>query len=194
MPRRPDPGVEERILSAASKLWKKGGENALTMRAVAKAAGTNTPAVYRRFPSRHEVLQALLRRVQRMFADAVRDSRSPEEACEQYLEFALSHPHEYELFYDYAYQLPRPPQIRGTAPLREHRPTMALMEARLADRLGGSPQDQTRLSLALWAITHGTAMILISRSIPPEHAAELRSVFSSAVETMIRNASVGSQV
>ena len=51
MPRPPDPDLEERILKAARKLWKKGGENALTMRAVAKAAGTkNTPAVYRRFP------------------------------------------------------------------------------------------------------------------------------------------------
>jgi len=190
MPRRPDPGVEDRILSAASKLWKKGGEEALTMRAVAKAAATNTPAVYRRFRSRQEILQALLRRAQSMFADIVRPSRSPEEACERYLEFALSHPHEYELFYDYAYQLPRPPRLRGTAPLREHRPTMALMEAKLAERLGGSPEDQTRLSLALWALTHGTAMILISRSIPPEHTPELRSVFSSAVETMIRKASV----
>lgn len=190
MPRRPEPGVEERILSAASKLWKKGGENALTMRAVAKAAGTNTPAVYRRFPSRQAILQGLLRRVQREVADAVRPSHSPEEACERYLDFALSHPHEYELFYDHAYQLPRPAQIGRRAALREHRPTMALMEAKLAERLGGSPEDHTRLSLALWAITHGTAMILISKSIPAEHASELRSVLSSAVKAMIRNASV----
>jgi AcrR family transcriptional regulator len=189
MPRQPDPDVEGHILSAAIKLWKKGGEKALTMRAVAKAAGTNTPAVYRRFHSRQEVLQALLRQVQRDVADAVRPSRSPEEACERYLEFALSRPHEYELFYDHAYQLPRPSHSRTVA-LREHRPTMALMEAKLAERLGGSPEDHTRLSMALWAMAHGTAMILISKSIPPQHAAELRSVFSSAVETMIRNPSV----
>jgi AcrR family transcriptional regulator len=190
MPRRPDPGVETRILSAARKLWKKGGEKALTMRAVAKAAGTNTPALYRRFQSRQEVLQALLRQVQQDVAEAVRPSRSPEEACERYLEFALSRPHEYELFYDHAYQLPRPSRVSRTVALREHRPTMALMEAKLAERLGGSPEDHSRLSIALWALAHGTAMILISKSIPPEHAAELRSVFSSAVQTMIRNASV----
>ena len=190
MPRRPDPGVEERILSAASKLWKNGGENALTMRAVAKAAGTNTPAVYRRFPSREALLHALLRRVQQQVADAVRPSQSPEEACERYLDFALSHPHEYELFYDHAYQLPLPGRSGRTVALREHRPTMAFMEAKLAERLGGSPEDHTRLSLALWAITHGTATILISKSIPAEHASELRSVLSSAVKAMIRNASV----
>jgi AcrR family transcriptional regulator len=187
MPRQPDPEVEERILNAAKRLWKKGGENALTMRAVARAAGTNTPAVYRRFRSRHDILQALLRRIQKEFAGTIGPAGSPEEACERYLEFALSHPHEYELFYDHAYQLPRPSHSDRPAALREHRPTMALVEAKLAERLGGPPEDHTRLSLALWAVAHGTAMILLSKSIPPEHASELRAVFSSTVRAMIRN-------
>ena len=49
MPRHPDPDLEDRILSAAQRLWTRGGEKSLTMRAVARAARTNTPAVYRRF-------------------------------------------------------------------------------------------------------------------------------------------------
>jgi AcrR family transcriptional regulator len=189
MPRHLDPDLEERILNAALKLWRKGAEKTLTMRAVAKAAGTNTPAVYRRFKDRRDILHALLRRLQKDVAEVVRPCQSAEEACERFLEFALSHPHEYELFYEHAYQLPRPPQAGRTA-LREQRPTMALMEAKLAARLGGSPEDHTRLGLALWAVTHGTAMILISKAIPEEHAAELRSVFSTTVESMVRNASV----
>lgn len=185
MPRHPDPDLEERILNAARKLWKKGAEKTLTMRAVAKAAGTNTPAVYRRFKDRRDILHALLRSLQRDVAEVVRPCQSAEEACERYLEFALSHPHEYELFYEHAYQLPRPAQ----GAIREHRPTMALVESKLADRLGGSPESHTRLALALWAVTHGTAMLLISKSIPAEHAGELRSVFSSTVEAMVGNAS-----
>ncbi len=55
MPRRPDPDLEGKILDAAQKLWKKGGEKALTMRTVARAAGTNTPAVYRRFRDRDDI-------------------------------------------------------------------------------------------------------------------------------------------
>jgi hypothetical protein len=42
MPRKPDAALENRILDAAYKLWSKRGEDALTMRAVAKAAGTTT--------------------------------------------------------------------------------------------------------------------------------------------------------
>jgi AcrR family transcriptional regulator len=190
MPRRPDPKVEGRILHAARKLWKTGGEKALTMRAVAKAAGTNTPAVYRRFQNRQDILRALLRQVQQDVADAITSSRSPEEVCERYLEFALSRPHEYELFYDYAYHLPRQSAGGRPAALREHRPTMALMELKLAERLGGSPEDHTRLSMALWAIAHGTAMILISKSIPPEHMPELRSVFTASVTAMVRSAGI----
>ena len=190
MPRQPDPEVEERILSAASKLWKKGGEKALTMRAVAQAAGTNTPAVYRRFPSRQAILQGLLQRVQKQVADLIGDCRSPQEACERYVEFALAHPHEYELFYVHAYQLPRPSKGRRNLPLREYRPNVGLMEAKLAELLGGSPEQYTRLTMSLWMIAHGTATILITEAVPPEHASELRSVFSSAVETMILNTSI----
>src|SRR5580698_2786673 len=179
MPRHPDPDLEERILNAALKLWRKGAEKTLTMRAVAKAAGTNTPAVYRRFKDRRDILHALLRRLQKDVGDVVRPCQSAEEACERYVEFALSHP------YEYAYQLPRP----AKSAIREHRPTMALVEAKLAERLGGSPADHTRLSLALWAVSHGTAMLLISKSIPEEHADELRSVFSSTLKALIENAS-----
>lgn len=186
MPRRPDPDLEARILTAAQRLWKKGADAALTMRAVARAAGTNTPAVYRRFQNRDDLLRALLRRTQQNFAEALRPCQSPEQLCAAYLDYALHHPHEYELFYEHAYQLP-PPWPGRSAPLRESRPAMALAEAKLAERLGGSPSEHSRLAMALWTVTHGTAMILISKAIPEEHVAELREVFSAAVETMIRN-------
>jgi AcrR family transcriptional regulator len=189
MPRQPDPDLQERILNAAQKLWKKGAEKTLTMRAVAEAAGTNTPAVYRRFRNREDILRALLRRIQQDVAEALQPCACAQEACQRYLEFAESHAHEYELFYTYAYELSHPARPDRASPLREHRPTMQLMEAKLAERLGGSAADHTRLSLALWTMAHGTAMLLISRAIPEGHVAELRSVFTAAVETLINNSS-----
>ena len=57
MPRHPDPDLEQRILDAASRLWARGGEKALTMRAVAKAAGTTTPTVYERYRDRDDILR-----------------------------------------------------------------------------------------------------------------------------------------
>lgn len=186
MPRRPDPDLEARILNAAQRLWRKGAQDTLTMRAVAEAAGTNTPAVYRRFRNREDILRALLRRVQTDVVAIMEPCRSPEEACQKYLDYALNHAHEYELFFEYAHELPNLAKVDG-APLRESRPTMKLMEDKLAMRLGGEPSDHTRLSLALWTTTHGTAMVLISQAIPAHLVAELRSAFRAAIETLIAN-------
>ena len=187
MPRHPDPQLEERILDAAQRLWKRGGEKGLTMRAVAKAAGTNTPAVYRRFRDREEVLRALLRRLQREIGELLGPCQSAPEVCQRYLDYALSHPHEYELFYEQAYQLPRPARPNQPFFLRDVRPNLALMEDKLAEWLGGSAADHTRLALSMWIAAHGTAMILISKAIPEEHVGELRSVFTAAIESLIRN-------
>ena len=187
MPRQADPELEARILNAAQKLWKKGAEKALTMRAVAKAAGTNTPAVYRRFRNRKEILRALLRRIQQDVSQVLATCRSPEEVCEHYLNYALSHAHEYELFYAHAYQFSPATRSGRKLAIREYRPAMALVEGKLAERLGGSPQEHTRLSLALWTLTHGTAMLLISKAIPEEHAVELRTAFTAAVATLINS-------
>jgi AcrR family transcriptional regulator len=186
MPRHPDPELENRILNAAQRLWRKGAEEALTMRAVAEAAGTNTPALYRRFRNREHILQALLRRVQKDVGEVMQPCQSPEEACQKYLDYALSHPHEYQLFYEYAHQLSTLNK-REAPHLRESRPTMALMEDKLAMRLGGVPSDHTRLSLALWTVSHGTAMVLICKAIPLHLADELRCAFAAAVETLIVN-------
>ena len=187
MPRQADPDLEGRILDAAQRLWKQGGAQSLTMRSVASRAKTNTPAVYRRFKNRNDILRGLLRRVQQEVSSTIQPSASPEEACERYLDFAVSHPHEYKLFYEHAHQLPR---AAPSTPLREHRPTMQIMEQKLAERLGGQSSDHTRLSLALWAFTHGTAMILLTKSIPAEHAGELRDVFRATVKKMVTSGRV----
>jgi AcrR family transcriptional regulator len=189
MPRHPDPELEERILHAAQKLWKKGGEKGLTMRAVAKAAGTNTPAVYRRFKNRQEILRALMRQTQQDLGEALREGQSPQEICQRYVDHVVSRVHEFELFFEQAHQLPRPARASQTSSLREIRPNLALVEDKLAEWLGGSGPDHSRLALALWITAHGAARILISKAIPEDHFDELRSVFAATIETLVRNAS-----
>jgi AcrR family transcriptional regulator len=59
MSRKPDADLESRILDAAYKLWSKRGEKALTMRGVAKAAGTTTPTMYQRFRDKSDLMMLL---------------------------------------------------------------------------------------------------------------------------------------
>ncbi len=189
MPRQPDPDLEEHILNAAHGLWKRGGEKTLTMRAIADRAGSNTPAVYRRFKNRQEILRALLRRIQNDIGGHLQRCRSIEEMGDTYLDYALAHPHEFELFYRNVHRLSSRKTSKRAGPLRESRPNVGLMQKRLAERLGGSPEDHTRLALALWASAHGTIMLLLTKAIPDGYETELRSGFRETVKTLIGAAS-----
>jgi len=60
MPRSPDPALEGRLIAAALRLLDRGGESAITLRAVAKEAGTTTPSIYERFRSREALMMRLV--------------------------------------------------------------------------------------------------------------------------------------
>ena len=152
MPRHPDPDLENRILYAASRLWARGGEKALTMRAVARAAGTTTPTVYERYRDRDDILRALRLQTRRELFAALSRTHGLREAFERHLDFALQHSHAYEVLFD---AVAKPPS------LHEPWPTFNLIRERLAKRLGGSPREHTRLMLAVWSLMHGTAMLII---------------------------------
>ena len=130
MPRHPDPDLERNILSAASRLWARGGEKALTMRAVAKAAGTTTPTVYERYRDRDDILRALRLETRRQLFAALSATRTLREAFQAYLEFTLAQSHAYEVLFD---GVAKPPS------LHEPWPSFNLMRNRLAERLGGNP-------------------------------------------------------
>ena len=188
MPRHPDPDLEERVLKAADALWRRGGEKALTMRAVARAAGTNTPAVYRRFKNREDLLHGLLLRIAGRIREAFERGRNIEEISEAYVEYALRMPNEYQLFYTHSHVM-SPRKGRGPLrPIRDSRPNFALTEQLLAQRLGGQPEDHTQTALSLWAIVHGTSTLLLSKSIPEGHEEAMREACRAAVRAVLANA------
>ena len=63
MPPHADQLLQERILKTAQKLWRTRGESGLTLRAVAREAGTTTPTVYKRFRNKQALRKALAERV-----------------------------------------------------------------------------------------------------------------------------------
>ena len=188
MPRQPDPELEGRILHAADVLWRRGGEQALTMRAVAQAARTNTPAVYRRFKNREDLIRGLLLRIVARIRGYFEQRQSLEEMAEAYVDFALKMPHEYELFYSYAALLNRRTGGKKRLPIRESRPNFGLVEQMAAKEAGGTPDDHTELVLQLWSLLHGMTMLLLSKSLPDGHEGELRDACRTAVKTLIANA------
>lgn len=152
MPRHADPQLEQRILDAACRLWSRGGGKAMTMRGVAKAAGTTTPTVYERYRDREDILRAVRIQTRMELFGALTRTRSLPEACKRYLEYAMENPHAYEVLFD---GFAVPPS------LHEPWPSFNLMRTRLAQRLGSAPRKATRPMLSLWCLMHGTAMLMI---------------------------------
>jgi AcrR family transcriptional regulator len=177
LPRHPDPDVEQRILAAASRLWARGGEKSLTMRAIAKAAGTTTPTVYERYRDRDDILKALRLKTRRqLFAELIR-TRTLHDALERQLQFALANSYAYEVLFD---GVGRPPS------LHEPWPSFNLMRERLAKEIGGPPREHNRLMLAIWSLMHGTAMLIIRGGFEGALRTQAVHACMDTVDTIIR--------
>jgi AcrR family transcriptional regulator len=179
LPRQADPELEQRILDAACRLWSRGGEKALTMRGVAKAAGTTTPTIYERYQDREDILRALRIQTRVELFSTLSRTRSLPQACQRYLEFALEHRHAYEVLFD---GFAQPPS------LHEPWPSFNLMRLRLAQRLGGTPRKHTRLMLSLWSLMHGTAMLMIRGGVAGPLRTQMIYACLDAVETIVAQA------
>lgn len=176
MPRHIEPEVGQKIMQAARKLWREGGERALSMRAVAKAAGTNTPAVYRRFPSREAILQALVELFQKELFEKLAPCNSLRQIGQAYLEFALSRPREYELM------------MSGLlARVSKDRPNLEMVLARAAEWSGGTPEEHEALIFTLYSLLHGCALLNISGSGTVQSSKKVNSAVMRAVELLIAN-------
>ncbi|MGB8474511.1 MAG: helix-turn-helix domain-containing protein [Candidatus Acidiferrum sp.] len=179
MPRKADVRLEGRIVDAAYQLWSKGGERSLTMRAVARAAGTTTPTLYERFHDKHDLIVFLRERARQKMFSAMQGAKSAEEACRLGLTFTLTHGNEYLLLTsDWAERLGR----------KEPMPSYEFLKGKLAEELGGEPADYARVALSLVALVHGTAILLLGEGIHPKIAREFKEACLEACEALIASA------
>ena len=170
MPRKADAGLEGRIVDVAYRLWSEKGEKALTMRTLAKAAGTTTPTLYERFRDKRDLLEFLRERARRKLFAAIQPARSASEACRRGLEFISEHGHEYQLLSsDWVTRMGQ----------QRPMPSYQFLQELLAEQLGGKPADHVRLALELVIIVHGTAML---RSESDEHRHIAREIQTACLE------------
>jgi AcrR family transcriptional regulator len=151
MPPIADKHLEERILKAALRLWRKRGENGLTLRAVAEEADTTTPTLYKRFRNKEALRLALAFRFREELTADLLSSSSIEQGHRRYLAYVKSHPREYELLSAYWGQFFSTP-----------RPVRIWMLTQLAARLGGKPDEYAAVYDGIFLICHGTSTLLAS--------------------------------
>ncbi|WP_106403664.1 TetR/AcrR family transcriptional regulator [Actinocorallia populi] len=95
------------IKREAGRQLSEVGAAQLSLRSVARALGMASSAIYRYFPSRDELLTALILDAYNALGDAATGADRPEAAprerwmlvCSAVREWAVAHPHEYALLY-----------------------------------------------------------------------------------------------
>ena len=149
------------------------------MRAVAKEAGTTTPTLYERFKDKRDLLNALRTRAQRKLFDAIRPAKSISEACQIALDFTRAHRHEYELVgKDWATRFSH----------GESTPSLDLIKLRLAEQVGGEPNDHSQLALAMTALYHGASTMLVEEELPAETANAIKEACVAATDALVASA------
>jgi|ERR1700761_8156010 len=101
--------LRDDIVQAASSLLEQSGEEeALTLRAVARAAGITAPAIYAHFADRDEIKLAVMERTFTTLAEALRPDPGGQAlpvpalyaVCRAYLDFAAAHPQLYRVLFE----------------------------------------------------------------------------------------------
>jgi AcrR family transcriptional regulator len=153
MPRTADQSLEAKIVQAAHRLWRTHGAKNLTLRSVARAAGTTTTTVYKRFRNKEALLLALAESVQARITATTTSAPTIEACYRRFLQFADEHPHEYQLLWGPAWA-----ELLGP---ERPRPIKAWLLEQFAARFGGEPPDYVLSYYALFLLVHGTANLLI---------------------------------
>lgn len=156
--------LREEILRAAEDLLtESGGEDALTLRAVALRARVSTPSVYLHFADKEALLEAVCLRVWDEFGRLFTENLGGDpflalgRCARAYARFALEHPVQYRVL------MMRPSTAEGVPPAAaacfRHMvdAVAACVETRV---LEGDPEE---LALGLWSAVHGCVSLLIAQ-------------------------------
>jgi AcrR family transcriptional regulator len=158
MPRPPSSASREEVLAAAIAILRDAGPAALTVRAVAQAAGCSTMAVYTHFDGKAGLVDAILAAgyegVNAALDDSARDDAYDDvlvsEAVE-YRRWALAHPIEYQAMYSSL--VPYFQLSEATRELAEE--GFARHRERVAQALAIDDATAERVARHLWASVHG---------------------------------------
>jgi AcrR family transcriptional regulator len=176
MPRKPDPNLEQKIVRAAVRLLDGGGEEAVTLRAVAKAAGTTTPTIYERFRDRDELIRHVLGLVTDEIVARLQLTVSIEDMFEEYLQYCRTHPMRLNLTVETFGRR----YVAG-----EPMPALDLLRSRISAQIGIRERECEDLALAIASLAFGTAQGVIAAGRRTQHAAEFQRASVAALRMLL---------
>src|SRR5215469_9955553 len=148
MPRAPDPTLEGKLMTAALRLLDRGGERAITLRAVAKEGGTTTPTIYERFPNREALMGRLVDHVTNEIMALLEPKESIEGMFREYLRYSQEFPMRVDLTVEVFAK-------RYVA--QQRMPAFELLKKRIVREIGVTGTTCESLALAIASLAFGTA-------------------------------------
>ncbi|MGH8931660.1 MAG: TetR/AcrR family transcriptional regulator [Egibacteraceae bacterium] len=162
--------LREEILAVAERLLIETGDgDAVSIRAVANAAGVTPPSIYLHFADKTELLFQVCQMHWRRFDDHLRraiegidDPLERLRACGRaYVRFGVENPEHYRILF-----MAKPKELPPGADMEEQlrisgftRLYAAVDEAIARDRLAGDPM---LITFHAWSVVHGVTSLLIS--------------------------------
>jgi len=174
-PRGQGDRLRQQLLAAATAAIQTRGARQLTLRALARQVGVTAPSVYLHFPSLDHLLAAV---VQQAFDDltevtsaAARNIADPVDElrrrCRAYCQFALEHPHMYQLMFQDDLPLTLANNPDSTPGRRSFDNLVAAVRRCLDTGVCAAHDDPFRLASVIWAAEHGLVLARISRPAFP---------------------------
>lgn len=176
MPRQPDATLEDRVIAAAVLLWDKGGESAITLRAVAKQAGTTTPSIYHRFRDREALLERLTASVTWELVESFRPLKTIEDIFLAFVDYCEAHPMRVSLMVT---------TFGARLVTGEATPVQDLVLQKIRIDLGVKGRKAEDLALSIASLAFGTAQGMIAMRKKPERARRLRRTSVGALKVLL---------
>jgi AcrR family transcriptional regulator len=185
------------LLDAAIPLIRKGGPEALTLRAVARAAGVSQTAPYRHFADRAALVAAVADQgFERLHARLLEAVESPEKTTGKsqqtargglqaiavaYVQFALDHPDEYRVMFGGEIT------TGGASPASRDKVFAFLLEGiSMVQRQSLVREGDPRaMALTSWALVHGLVMLVLDGQLKGNQAPTPVELTLQATELMM---------
>lgn len=167
-PRLHDDALRARLLEVASRAVASGGQDAVTVRSVANAAGTSASAVYALFGSRDQLVAAVSAEGFRRFAAHLAAvPRTPDPLTDlralglAYRASALDEPHFYRVMFERAVT-----PSGDAAPVVEQQTFGVLRDAAARLLPGSSDERVEAAAVGLWGLVHGLVALELADLLP----------------------------
>jgi AcrR family transcriptional regulator len=159
--------LRREIVESAIALIADRGDEAVSMRAIARAVGVTPPAIYLHFADKRELMLAVLEHVFADLGRALAEADTGEDPRERvrrlvraYVTWGVANPGRYKISQEGAIARQLPPD--SARPFG--RPHLERIAAAVA---GVGPADPLRVATRLWACAHGVVSLRINKPHAP---------------------------